>query len=232
MHNDQKLFKTELTKQLAYISSFIGIDVDVIKKSNVTNIAKLFRHLNFLSVPLPEKPITEFEFKGETYSINDILLKQEFQDFISIEIALSDKGGDVLNALPLLISIMCKRKGESLDDYDVEERAKIFLDLPVTITNGLSVFFLSNEKMSKVLSQLSSQQKSLIQMKAKSLLTILKPQVGRGLLIRLQIFLLRSWIKYTMLQPIKFSISMQLKFFIIKCKRICRKLKHKIYNII
>lgn len=227
MKSDVDEFKTDSTRNLALISAYAGIPVDILKKSKVSDVTKLFKYLTFLSTDLPTEPIYEFDFKGEHYTVADTLIKQEFQDFISVETVLSDNDGNTYKALPTLLAILCKRDGESLDDYDVEERAKMFLDLPITIAHPLSVFFCNQEKMSMFYSQLYSNHKSMIAMRAKSLLATLKPQDGMGWLMRLQIGLLRSWIRFTMLPQSKCSTCMLLKSYITKCKKMCKKLFRK-----
>jgi len=224
MAEDEKAFKTDATRQLSYISAYAGIPVEILKKSTITEVQKLFKYLEFLQHPLPETPITDFEFQGNKYSLASTLLKQEFQDFVSMETVLADNDGDVYKALPMMLAIMCKREGESLDDYDLAERAEMFKDLPMTIAHPLSVFFWQQEKMSTILSQLSSQQESLIVMKANEVLITLNRRDGMGWLMRLLVSTLASWIRFTMLPRNKHSIFMRLKSSIMRCKQRCKKL--------
>ena len=197
LNDDEQTFKTGSTKKLAFISAFVGIPVEVIRKSKVQEVSKLFKYLGFIAEDLPSDPIYEFEFRGDTYSVKESLVEQEFQDFVSMETVLADNEGHMYKALPTMLAIMCKKEGESLDDYDVGARAKMFLDLPVTIAHPLSVFFYAQEKVSKMLSLVSSRQELVIQMKRKEVLDTLKKQGGTAWLIRLQTGLLRSLIKFT-----------------------------------
>ena len=193
---DSQEFKTESTKKLAFISAFVGIPVDVIKKSKVTEIQKLFKHLEFMTDPLPEDPIFEFEFRGEKYSVKQTFNEMEFQDYVSMETVMSDNNGELYKALPMLLAILCKKEGESMDDYDVGERAKLFEELPVTIANPLSVFFYAQEKLSNMITLAYSNRDLVIQMKRREVLDTLKKQGGTGLLTRLLTGILRFWIKY------------------------------------
>ena len=222
--SDQDSFKFESTQKLAFISAFCGIPVETLKKSSVTEVGTLFKYLGFLNKPLPEEPIYEFEFQGHKYSVAETMAKQEFQDFVSMETVLADSDGTTYKALPMMMAIMCKREGESLDDYDVQERAKMFEEVPITIAHPLSVFFCNQEKIYNALSQLSLKQDLVIAMKARDMLDTLKPLDGMGLLTRLLIGILRSYIRFTMLPRKPFSISMRVKSCMVKCKAMCMRL--------
>lgn len=225
MTSDQQEFKTEATKKLAFISGFCGIPIDVLKHSTLDEVGRLFKYLEFLNTKLPEEPIATFELEGETYNVMPTLLKQEFQDFISLETALSAHDGDVHKALPMLIAILAKKDNETLDDYDVQARADLFNEkLPVSVAHPLSLFFWNSEAMSTTLSQLSLNHENLIVTKAESVLDTLKPVAGMGLLTRLQIGIMRTWIRFTMLPQKRYFTFMRLRRFITTCKTKLKKL--------
>ena len=215
---DSEIFKTEATKRIALLSGYIGIDPDEMRKADIKKIMPMFNHLQFLKEPVPEKLVSEFVFKNETYYVAQNLITQEFQDFVSLENIMNDTKGSVLESLPYIIAILAKRKKESgefesMDDYDVEERALEFKQLPISIANGIAVFFYSSEKLSTITTQLYSNPVNLIQVKAKEVLDTMKPQDGQGLLIRWLTGLSRSYImsikrnaeKYFTSTPAKFS---------------------------
>jgi len=198
---DNEKYTNEITKKLALISGYCGIPIVEIKRSTPDEVAPLFKHMKFLGEPIPEDPLMEFEFKGEKYYVMQNLVKQEFQDFISLETALSNEENDTYKALPMIIAIMAKRKKdngetESLDDYDVEERAKLFEDLPISIANGIGVFFYRNVKVFTMASQLFSQPEKVIAMKLLEVESTLSKSVGGGLLHRLLVALLRIYLRF------------------------------------
>jgi hypothetical protein len=92
------------------------------------------------STPLPIEPISEFEYKGEKYSVVETLLKQEAQDFLTLTSIEGRK-----DALFYVVAVLSKKNGngkyESLSDIDSEHRAKHFQDLPLTVANRIHVFF-------------------------------------------------------------------------------------------
>lgn len=194
-------FTSETTKRLALIAGYTGIDVDVIKKSTPNEVAPLFKELKFMTKEIPSKPRMKFVHKGHEYHVSQNLMEQEFQDYVSMEIALDKHKENMYEALPLLMAILCKRRKEqggleSLDDYDINKRAEEMEQVPITIARGLMVFFYQLEKTYKLSSLLSSNQENLILMKVKETRNTLNKLDGKGLLFRLQIFLLRIYLKY------------------------------------
>lgn len=101
--------------------------------------------LSFCSTPLNNKPVYEFELHDIKYKVLPTLLKAEFQDFLSIETILDNYKGKEYQALPYIIAVLAKRENETLDKYDLQERMKIFLDLPLTTANAIYLF-LSDRK--------------------------------------------------------------------------------------
>jgi len=233
---DTEHFKTDTTKRIALISGYLGIDVDEVRKSDVKTIAPLFKHLSFLNTPIPEEPQHEFMFKGEKYYVAQNLVMQEFQDFVSLENILHDTKDNVMEALPYILAILAKRKKdndefESIDDYDVEQRAELFKQLPISIANGIAVFFYASESLSMAISQLSSNQNQAIQRKADEVLSTLKPQRGQGLFTRWLIGMLRIYMKFIKRRATKYFTSIQRKSSTKKWKLTFRKSKlRKIEN--
>lgn len=228
--NDE--FKTDVTKHLSLIAGYTGVPVDIIRKSTPQEVAPLFKHLTFINEPIPDKPVMEFEFKGHHYTVVKNLMEQEFQDYISMEIALQNNKEHTYEALPLLMAIMCKRKKEdgtleSLDDYDLNERAEEFLDVPISIANGLMVFFYQLEKNYRMLSLLSSHQDKAILMRANEVENTLKEQDGKGLLYKLLIFLMRIYLKSLKEGVMKSSNTTQSKSFIQRWRMTCKKWRIK-----
>ena len=132
---------TGLTKNLQLIAGYAKIPVEEIKRTHISKLTNLLKHLDFIVEPMNEDPIYSFEHRGHEYSVMQSLQDAEFQDFISLESVMAMYKDNNFEALPMMIAILCKREGESLDSYDIEERAKEFLDLPIDTANRVSVFF-------------------------------------------------------------------------------------------
>lgn len=135
-------------KKLAIIAGYFNLPFEEVSKLHFNEIKQLYENLSFTLTPIPVKTITEFQFKGETYSVIPSLEKGEVQDFLSFENQMESNKEDIGKALPFIVAIYAKRKTEkgyeSLTDYDYQERGKLFLDLPLTIADNIRTFFFSN----------------------------------------------------------------------------------------
>ncbi|MFW6377360.1 MAG: hypothetical protein ACOCZ5_01815 [bacterium] len=207
-------YKNKYTEKLALVSGYCDIPIDEIKKSTVSEASNLFKHLKFLSKKRDNKPIYEFKFKGDNYTVVQNLGETEFQDYVSFETAIQNFSGDTIQALPYMLAILCKKKKdngelESLDDYDIEERAEMFKQLKITIAEPLSLFFYQSEMISRIASNLYSNPAKAILMKAEEAENTLKKADGKGLLSKLLIGILRKYVKFIKKDAMKYSNSIQ-----------------------
>ena len=182
-------FTNERIKSMAMMAGYLNIPIDELKRMKLTDANKLAKYVSFLNTKMSEEAITEFDFNGNTYYVGQNIFETEFQDFVSIQNTMQNVSGNTLTVLPTLIAIMAKRKIdgtlESLDDYNVEERSKEFLKLPITVANSLSVFFYQSISVLQITSQLYSNPKEAVQRKIEECRNIVKKQVGVGWLTRL-----------------------------------------------
>lgn len=201
----QDASEEETFKILALVSGYCNIPIKELKTAKFSQVKGVFKHLAFLKdVELSKKPVVDFRFKGDDYTIAETLMKEEFQDWVSCETAFENHKDNIWDAIPYIVAVLAKKKGESLDSFDLEERAEYLKDIPVDIANGISVFFYQNEKLSKVISLLSLNQNQIVQQKGKEVLDTLNKQAGGAWYIRLvngilrwyTKSLLKSWTKY------------------------------------
>jgi hypothetical protein len=188
-------------KTLGIIAGYTKIPVDELKHAKIQDVNAIMESLTFLQDDISEEPITEFQFRGETYYVHQNLLEQEFQDFVSIQTAIAEAGDKRWQASPYILAVMAKRQGETLDDYDIRARAKAFQELDVVTANRVAAFFLSSSKVLKSISMLSSpaiQQEALRNKwrELKDSVKQLKKQHGGNLLIRLWTTILLRWTTY------------------------------------
>jgi len=197
-------YTNESIKEVAILAAYANIPVDVLNKSKITEMRKLFKHFDFINTELPDKPIVEFDFNGSHYYCGQNLMDAEFQDFISIENLMVQYSGQTQNALPYILAIMCKCKKadgmlESISDYDVMKRGEEFHDLPITVAHQLSLFFSISETMFTKIIPLSSSPEALqaiVQNQIDTLESIAKELAGKGLLMKCVAGILRYCIKY------------------------------------
>jgi len=187
-------------KTLGILAGYTGIPVEDLKTAKVNDLERVMKSMTFLQDAIPEEPVMEFSFNGHDYQVATNIIEQQFQDFVAIQTAISNNGETKWLATPYILAVMAKRGEETLDDFDVNARAKEFEDIPISIANGVAAFFLSNSKVSRSITMLSSPevQKDILHAKVEELnlsLNKLKQQRGGNILIRLWIMTSRRYIK-------------------------------------
>lgn len=162
---------------ISVLSAYTGIPVKDLKLSQASKVQEILAEMTFLTTPYKPTPKTSFTIDNETYSCEDDIVNQKFEDFVSIETALYNYRDEPARALPRLIAILCKRNGETLDDFKIDERAGLMYRLPMTEAKDIEAFFLHSARSYKVISLLSSTQdiqKDLVLHKIKELSDIMK----------------------------------------------------------
>lgn len=187
-------------KTIAVISAYTGIPVDELKQANVIDLKEIMQSLSFIETEVSTKPIFNFNYKGHDYNVMESLINNQFQDYVAAQTAISEYGNNTWKQLSYLVAIMAKRDGETLDSFDVNERAEYMMDLDVSTCNGIAAFFLSNQKALNFISQWSSPQmvESGLENKLQELETTLSQLLkhrGKNLLIRWWVGTSRNYIK-------------------------------------
>jgi len=184
-------------KSIAFIAGYCNIPFDEVKKMNIKDVKSILERLTFFSEPLPTDPIAQFEYKGETYDVVQSLLKGEFQDYVSLQTTQDNFKSQPYKALPYVVAIMCKKYGESLSDFDVEERASHFLELPISIASRVNAFFLHSLRLFSInyhdLLKASNHQ---LMESMTHIIDMGKKPVGGGIFTRLLMATLRVYIRF------------------------------------
>ena len=202
---DTDAIQVEELKRYAILSGYANIPIDVLKAAKITDLQQLFKSLEFINTPLEEKPIIEFDFRDKHYYMGQNLVEMEFQDFISIENVIEENSGHTYNALPTILAVMCKTKKENglletIDDYNVLDRAILFKKLPLPIAHNLSLFFSQSVSLYSSSFQLYLNpeiQKVEVQKQIDLVENTLKEWDGKGLLTRFVRGILRYCLRYT-----------------------------------
>lgn len=211
---DSDKIENESLKKLAILSGYANVPLAELKRCKLDELPALYENISFISEAIPDKPMNEFDFKGNHYYVGQNLAEMEFQDYISLENALEMYSGQTYAALPTILAIMCKQKKENglletLDDYNLQERIGEFYSLPISIANGLALFFYQSVNLYKQTSLLYSNPDELMKEAINSLDSMQKPLAGRGLLTRCANGIYRIFIKYTKRKLTKHYISTQ-----------------------
>lgn len=133
-------------KNLHLVSTYTGIPLEIIRRMNINQFKSIIGLMPFISQDVPHSVIKDFTFNGETYHLLDSILQGQTQDFLSIEGVLKKFKNNQVEALPYIIAIVAKKKGETLDQFDVWKRGEQFMDLPYPLAQSIWFFFAQTEK--------------------------------------------------------------------------------------
>ena len=202
-------------KSIGIMAAYTGIPIDELKKANAKELVEVMSLITFIDSELSKEPLFEFEYKYNKYNVTDTLMKQQFQDWVAAQTAIAEYKDNNWKMLAYLLAIMAKRENESLDNYDVNERAEHFMDIDVETCNRIGAFFLSNHQVSTLLLMLTSPeaQQEILTSKMQELkhtVDKLKKQRGGQWYMRLWIGVMRLWIRYYTHQLEKYFNSLRL----------------------
>ena len=192
-------------KTLGVMSAYTKIPVEDLKHAEIHEMKSIMEALAFVDKEVVVDKTESFVYSGETYSVGQSIIKQEWQDYVSIQTAIAKYQDDVWTQLAYIVAVMAKKEGETLDDFDVNDRAKHLMGLDVQTCQNVAGFFLNSQMALESITALSSPAvvveslRNKVQQLDDSLKT-LKQSRGGNLLIILWIMIIRKWTKYSMRQ--------------------------------
>jgi hypothetical protein len=195
---------------IAVLSAYTGIPIRDLRLSNVGEVNKVLELMNFITTPYVPKPSNSFTLDGIEYSCEADLVDQHFEDWVSIQTTLNNYKDEPYKALPRLLAALCKKDGETLDDFNLDERSKLFMKLPMTDAKDVEGFFLHVQNAYKVLTLLSSTtniQGELVLAKVQELQDTMKKRKGESGIfsgMRLQIGILQIYLWWVKKQLVKY----------------------------
>jgi len=186
---------------IAVLSAYTGIPVNELRLSNAGEVKIVIDIMDFISVIYEPTPESSFIFNGEEYKCNEELIEQPFEDWVSIQTTMHNFKDDQVRALPRLVAILCKKDGETLNDFKLDERSKLMLSLPMTKAKNIEAFFLHSLNAYRAVTLLSSitkEEENILLAKLQELQNTVsksKEQSGISWLTKLQIGLLQTYLK-------------------------------------
>lgn len=129
---------------IAIIGAYTDIPIEEIKSSDILTINEIVQIMSFINEPYVPVPMNDFVFEGISYGTKPDLTQQEFQDWLSIQTILYNNKEEPVKGLSRILAVYCKRDNETLDDINIDERAKLFERLPFTVVKNVECFFLNN----------------------------------------------------------------------------------------
>jgi hypothetical protein len=167
---------------IAILSAYTGIPLKELKHGKSAEVQEILAIMDFISTPYVPQPRSEFEYNDKHYECQEDLIDQSFEDFVSIQTCLYNNRDEPTKGLARLLAIYCKQEGETLSDFNLSERAKLFEGLSMTIAKDIEAFFLVNLNAYKGLSILSSiqgKENDIVQERLKELRNTVKAYKGR-----------------------------------------------------
>lgn len=162
---------------IAIMSAYMGIPIKELTTAKPLEVQDIIDNLDFIYTPYEPQMINQFEFQGEKYYAETDIVNQPFGDWVSIQTILFNYKENPVEGLPRMIAVLCKKDQETLDTINVDERALIFEDLPITSAKNIECFFLTNLNAYKRISQLSSMEadmENIIRSQVKELRLLMK----------------------------------------------------------
>ena len=186
---------------IAILHAYTGIPMKELKISNATEVMEIMEIMGFLSEEYKPVMGTSLTINGQTYSCNDDITQQNFEDWVSVQTTLFNYKDEPVRALPKLLAIMCKKEGEHLDDFDLGERTELMYGARLTDAKNIEAFFLHSLSASRAITLLYSttkEREEIVLHKIKELQLILskrKAQSGGFSLTRLLIGIYQKYLK-------------------------------------
>ena len=189
-------------KNMGIMAAYTGIPLEELREAPVPSLLNVVEALSFIDTPISTEPLFQFTYRGEEYNVSDTIIKQQWQDYVAAQTAIAEYEEDIWTQLSYLLAIMAKRSGETLNNFDVNERALYMQGVDVETCQRVASFFLSNQKVSEYISVLSSPAVVELSLENKfnelSLtLNQLKKQRGGNFAIRLWIGVIKMWIRFS-----------------------------------
>jgi len=129
---------------ISIIAGYTGIEITELKTSRVQEVQEIMEILDFIYTPYVAVPSNRFTYDGIEYAANESIEETEFQDWVSVQTTLYQHRDNQVMGLTKLIAIICKKDRETLDDFNVIDRARMFEGLPMTIGKDVEGFFLAS----------------------------------------------------------------------------------------
>lgn len=141
---------------VAVISAYVGIPINELTASKAKDVQDIMAGLDFISNEYIPKATNVFEFDGHKYGCPDDLIDIRFDQWVSVETVIYNYRQTPVNGLTRMIASLCLRPDETIDDFNLQERAELFENLPFTTARDIESFFLISHRALEVISRLCS----------------------------------------------------------------------------
>jgi hypothetical protein len=113
-----------------HIAFWTKADIKLIRKCKVEDIAGVYAVHNKYLAPVEDSTYNCFKCVDEIYYLPKKFMSdstiEDFAEASEYEKQLAEVLNGQYEALPKVAAVLCRKEGESFDDYNIEERAKLF----------------------------------------------------------------------------------------------------------
>ena len=159
------------------ISGYVGIPLEELKSSKLTQVNKIIKLMSFVYKEYRPKLKNSFVYDGQEYRMEVEVQSIRFEDYVSAQTVLYNYREHPIKGLSKLVAVLCKKPQELIDDVNLEERSKLFEQVPWTDIKNVEFFFTRALRVYEQVSQLSlteSQMVEVIRAMVKELRTTMK----------------------------------------------------------
>lgn len=139
---------SELKKNKETIKLLCDIPDDVINALEYQLIGIIMDSFKFLNEPFNPKALDtdHFIFNGERYEIPQEFARISFGQYVDIDEVLKMNKQDTLKSIPMILAILCLKKGEKYKWDTIKGRLKSFEGLPFELSFRIGQFFFWKEQ--------------------------------------------------------------------------------------
>lgn len=178
-YKDEITPSSEFRKEIELVCYLYNLPKDEVLNMPIEKFKEYSKKLDFLQTAYEGNMSKEFELNGVTYVVGYEVQKRTAGQFIDLS-ELTKEPDMVNDNLHKILAVICIPKGSKYDG-NINERAEVFKQLPMTIVFPISSFFLQVLKNSFPIIQDYLMED--IQKKKKELLEMIKdsPSIGGGI---------------------------------------------------
>jgi hypothetical protein len=166
---DNKLIdEINLTKELC--AKLLGLspkDIDRLDYNQCQQVVDVFNKMLESDKVKSEWGEYEFRHKGETYYFPKVDFKEmtfgEYATLKQYEQVLSKDNDKRFDFIPEQIALVCRKKDEEKESYDLGERAKLFKDITMDVVMRLTFFLHKRIETLQYLTQIYSKETKTVQ---------------------------------------------------------------------
>lgn len=182
----------------ACISALLGFNESTLLSADVDTYDELRKALDFYFTTHPTpRPCTEFELEGTVFHVPTDMQTQTFGEFVDMDTAVLAHKEDLLAAVPEILAIYCRPRGEKYnpEPEHANARIKLMQGLDLETAEGLAAFFLTSDQISSAITVQFGRLLVSLTYKERALRHSMKATAGMRRLLHLPRMIFCAWMR-------------------------------------